>query len=41
MGHSLFSIDNVVGGEERSVEIDSGVWRLVVEGDLGQGGWPH
>ena len=42
MSHSLLSIDNVVGGKKRSVEVDRGVGRLVVEGDLGQdGAWPH
>ena len=41
MGNSLLSIDNVAGGEERPVEVDRGVRRLVVEGDLGQAGtWP-
>ena len=42
MGNSLLSIDNVVGGEESPVEVDRGVGRLVVKGDLGQvGTWPH
>ena len=42
MGNSLLSIDNVAGGEERPVEVDRGVGRLVVEGDLGKSWtWQH